>query len=124
LLNSEESHHAKVLPALLLCLCLTANAAADDTIWKIVVPPALKAGWVAVRINTSNGRSWESVDGKWSAVKEGEAAAKVAAAGTYQAVVMWEQEKDAYHSMRWNVKTGESWILGDGAWISFPNAAE
>jgi len=27
---------------------------------------------------------------------------------------MWEQEKDAYHSMRWDVKTGESWVLGDG----------
>lgn len=110
------------LPALLLSLFLTSGAAADDTLWKIVVPPALKEGWVAVRINTSTGQCWEGIDGKWAAVKEGEAAPKPASPGTYQAVVMWETEKDAYHSMRWNVKTGESWVLGDGKWNLFPNA--
>jgi len=109
------------LPALLLSLLLTNVAAADDTLWKIVVPPALRDGWVAVRINTSTGQCWEGVDGKWAAVKE-QTAPATSSPGTYQAVVMWEQDDDAYHSMRWNVKTGESWILGDGSWIPFPNA--
>ena len=111
------------LTALLLSFFLTSAAAADDTLWKVVATPALKEGWVAVRINTSTGQCWEGIDGKWVAVKElGEGGPKPASPGTYQVVVMWKQEKDAYHSMRWNVKTGESWVLGDGAWIAFPNA--
>jgi len=113
-----------LLPSLLLSLLLNAGASADETLWKIIAPAALKEGWVAVRINTSTGQCWEGVDGKWAAVKEGAAAPKLAAPGTYQAVVMWEQGNDAYHSMRWNVKTGESWILGGGAWIPFSDAAE
>jgi hypothetical protein len=108
---------------LLTCLGLCVGAvldrpaqAANPPRWKVVGDKSSK-DWGAVRINTSTGETWMADNPlEWIPLPETGAAPTPGEAGTYDCLVYYPAESDAFYAIRWNQNTGQIWSLSEGKW--------
>jgi hypothetical protein len=111
----------KLLFLSFLGLCLGAfleqpALANDPPLWKIVGDKTNK-DWNVMRINTRTGQSWIESDNHWTPIPETGAAPPPGDAGEYDCVVYFPAESESFYSLRWNVRSGQSWALQSGKWV-------